>query len=222
VKKGALVRLVMVGGVPVPNVVIFQFNPESIRHSWSQGMAAGAEGTPARTTSSPLAASGPPQESFSFSISLDVTDQLADPSVPVRLVARQSGLYPRLAALELLLHPNPIGALTAAGGRTTPAAELPVVLFVWGSTRIVPVRVTSLSITEKLYDADLNPTHAEAALELHVLTADDLRSVTGPSGALATAAYTYTQGGRLALAVANIGVVTQDVIGMLADKRLIP
>jgi hypothetical protein len=217
VKKGALVRLVPVGGVPVPNVVIFQFNPESIRHSWSQGGGDGGVGTGAASSgSSPLAVSGPPSEGFSFSLSLDVTDQLIDPSAPVRMLAQKTGIYARLAALELMLHPNPVGDLLAgASGRTTPAAELPAVLFVWGTTRIVPVRVTSLGVTEKLYDADLNPTHAEAQIDLRVLTADDLRSVTGPSRALAVAAYEYSLGARLALAAANLGVSARDVIGML-------
>ena len=58
-----------------------------------------------------------------------------------------------------------------------------MVLFVWGPGRIVPVRVTALSITEKLYDATLlNPTHVEAQITLRVLTQDELKYVTGPLG----------------------------------------
>src|SRR5207253_5181845 len=134
------------------------------------------------------------------------------------------------AALELLLFPsaggggNPLasvagsisagaggvslgGALggSAGGGppRPVPPSVVPTVLFVWGPGRVVPVRVTSLRITEKLYDALLNPIHAEAAIGLRVLTPEELAYVTGPLGDLAKIAYTYSQGLRQALAIAN-------------------
>jgi hypothetical protein len=229
VKKGALVELISGLGNAVPNVVIFQFNPETMHHSWSQGMgegggAAGARGDcSAASGSSPLAVSGPPSESFSFTLSMDVTDHISASDPIARDANARNGLYPRLAALELFLHPAPLTDLLSSSGsaRTTPAARLPVVLFVWGSTRIVPVRVTSLSITEKLYDADLNPTHADAQIELRVLTSDDLRSVTGAAGALATAAYKYSAGARVALAATNLGTAARDVIGMITEK-LVP
>ena len=52
---------------------------------------------------------------------------------------------------------------------------MPTVLFVWGPGRIVPVRVTNLTITEKLYDALLlNPIHAEATIEIQVLTPEEV------------------------------------------------
>ena len=54
------------------------------------------------------------------------------------------------------------------------------------------MRVTSLTITEKLYDVDLNPTHAEAQLELRVLTPTSSSSPQGVSSDIATAAYDYS------------------------------
>ena len=51
------------------------------------------------------------------------------------------------------------------------------------------MRVTTLTITEKLYDSRLLvPTHAEAQIELKVLTAPELEFVDGPLGTLARAA----------------------------------
>lgn len=216
-KKGAFVELVSGMGAAMPNVVIFQFNPETMRHAWSQGPATSAP----RTGSSPLAVAGAPGESFSFSLAMDVTDHITVGDAAAHEATSRHGLYARLAALELLLHPSPLAAL-AGSARTTPTAQLPTVLFVWGAKRIVPVRVTSLTITEKLYDADLNPTHAEAQIELRVLTADDLRAVRGAAGALATAAYRYTAGQRVALAASNLGGSARDVIGLLAEKNLVP
>jgi hypothetical protein len=52
--------------------------------------------------------------------------------------------------------------------------ETPLTLFVWSKTRIVPVRVTELSITEEAFDTALNPTRAKVSLGLRVLSVDDL------------------------------------------------
>jgi hypothetical protein len=226
-KKGALVEFMSAFGTSVPNVVIFQFNPETLRHTWSQPAPTSAR--PGQSGSNPFAVAGVPGETFSFSLSMDVTDQLADPDPAVQEDARRFGIYARLAALEMLLYPTTAGDLTtggsggASGGekRPTPTAKVPTVLFVWGTGRIVPVRVTSLTITEKLYDEDLNPTHADAQLELRVLTPAELKSVTGILGQIATAAYEYSQGQREARATANLGNSARAVIGMLGDKNLL-
>src|SRR5262249_9745416 len=50
----------------------------------------------------------------------------------------------------------------------------PLTLFVWSKTRIVPVRVTELSITEEAFDPNLNPIRAKVSLGMRVLSVDDL------------------------------------------------
>jgi hypothetical protein len=84
-----------------------------------------------------------------------------------------------------------------------------------GPGRIVPVRVTNLAITEKLYDALLNPIHAEATIGLRVLTPDELAYVNGPLGEIAKIAYTYSQDLRQVLAIANLANAVESTIGML-------
>src|SRR5262249_62153364 len=79
--KGAFIELIPAINLAVPNVIVFQFNPETLRHSWSQSTTAGAQ--PGQLGSNPLAVSGVPSETFSLSLSLDVTDQLADPAPQV-------------------------------------------------------------------------------------------------------------------------------------------
>ena len=191
--KGALVELKQAAA---PNVVVFQFNPETLRHSWTQA-------APATTDSNPLAASGVPGERFSFSLSMEVTDQLIDGNPLVQQDAAMNGIYSRLAALEMLMFPMMMPAF-AGDDRSVPAAQVPTVLFVWGPGRIVPVRVTSLTITEKLFDDKLNPTHAEATIELRVVTPNEIDAMPDPFKTLAKAAYNYTQGKRVALAIANL------------------
>jgi hypothetical protein len=229
--KGALVEMMSAFGASVPNVVIFQFNPETLRHTLSQSAAATTQ--PGQSGSNPLAVSGVPSETFGFSLAMDVTDQFADPDPTVKADAKRFGIYARIAALETLLYPSPpsdqptggstnSGSSNSSGGekRPTPAAQLPTVLFVWGTGRILPVRVLSLTITEKLYDEDLNPTHADAQLELRVLTPAELQSLTGTLKDIATGAYAYSQKKRELFAAANLGDAGRAVIGMVKDAHL--
>jgi hypothetical protein len=204
--KGALVSVSPAFGSSVPNVVVFQFNPETLRHSWTQPMQAKA-GT---SGANPYGVQDVPGESFSFTLVMDATDQLAlELPNPQRVDADANGIYSRISALEMLMFPvKPAGALAGASAaarprRTVPAAQVPAVLFVWGLGRILPVRLTGLTISETLFDDKLNPTRAEAQIELRVLTPDELKSA-GPLKDLATAAYDYSQKKRELLALFNL------------------
>jgi hypothetical protein len=233
VLKGALVEFMPTFlPVPVPNVIVFQYNPETMTHVWTQPMPATAAGSEA---SNPLAVRGTPGESFSFTIAMDARDEIADGSVPAAALAAASGIYSRLAALEMLLYPTSpaqpglVGTVTAAINsalsgavtgpvRTIPRSVLPVTLFIWGAGRIVPVRVTDLTITEQLFDASLNPIHAEAQLTLRVLTPAELVAASADDdvlGTLAAVAYNYTLSLRQALALANLANAGESVIGMI-------
>jgi hypothetical protein len=101
-----------------------------------------------------------------------------------------------------------------------PASQVPVVLFVWGPMRIVPVRVTAFSVSEKLFDVLLNPTHAEATITLSVLTPQDLADVPSPMGGIAMAAYNYTQGLRQTQAIAGLMESAATAIGMLPTSLI--
>ena len=61
------------------------------------------------------------------------------------------------------------GGLLGGGGAAIPAGRLPLVLFIWGPTRITPVRLKSLTIHETAFDELLNPIHASADLGFTVL-----------------------------------------------------
>lgn len=226
--RGALIEFMESFPIPVPNVILFQYNPETMTHTWTPAHSGGAN-TPGQSPSNPLAVTGPPEESFSFTITMDSNDTISDGSVVTAGLAKLSGVYSRIAAMEMLLFPTAppggglIGSVSSALGLTSsppatqvPAAQLPTVLFIWGPGRITPVRVTALTITEKLYDGTLlNPIHAEAQLSLKVLTPPELQYVDGPLGTLANMAATYTSGLREALAIANLANAVESITGML-------
>lgn len=224
--RGALVEFMPTPLIPIPNVIIFQYNPESMSHAWTQPEAPKAG--PNQTTTNPLAVEGNPGESFSFTLSLDASDSIADGGASGAL-ATISGVASRLAALEMLLFPSAdtegglLGTVTAALGgggggglkRKVPASTINTVLFVWGPGRIVPVRVTALTVTERLYDTLLNPVKADVQITLRVLTDEELKHNTDTLKDLAKAANAYSHGLRQALAVANLVNSADSVLGML-------
>jgi hypothetical protein len=242
VLKAALVSFTATGGLglpPLPNVIVFQINPETITHAWTE---ATSPPPPQPTPNQPpvhvsaLAVTGNPGESFSFTLMLDSDEQIANGNTdPVgATLASVSGIYTRLAALELLQFPSPspssglVGQVSAAASaagvgasasdsstQSVPVSQVPVVLFIWGPSRIVPVRVTALNVSEKLYDRVLNPTHAEVQITLSVLTPQDLANVADPMKSIAMTAYNYTQGLRQAQAIANLAESAASIIGML-------
>ena len=235
--KGALVSFIPTFIGSVPNVIIFQYNPETIAHNWTAPAAAHGAGQD-KSGGDPLAVAGLPGETFSFTLAFDAGDMIADGNAITSVLASVSGVYPRLAALEMLQYPSAAfsgglvgtvsstasaaaadvtGSSSGAASTPVPQSDVPVVLFVWGPQRIVPVRVTALNITEKMYDTLLNPTHAEAQISLKVLTPDEANVVQGEMKFIAQAAYNYSQGLRQVLAVANLGDAAASIIGMLPN-----
>jgi hypothetical protein len=235
--KGALISFMPSFVGSLPNVVVFQYNPEGMTHTWTAAGKAG-QATEPKAGTNPTAADGVPGETFAFKLALDANDMIADGNPVGAALATVSGVSTRLAALEMLQYPldafsgpGLLGQVSAAvgavssklglgggpgdGSSKVPRSEVPMVLFVWGPQRILPVRVTGLTTTELLYDALLNPTRAEVAITLRVLTPEELGAVPGDMKAVGKAAYVYSQGLRQVQAVANLGDAAASIIGML-------
>lgn len=237
--RGALIEFTESVPIPIPNVILFQFNPETMSHSWTpaQPPAAASDGKKAKSANkasapNPLAVGGDPGESFSFDLRLDAYDMIADGGPVGEALGTVSGVYTRLAALEMLLYPtappgggligsvsSALGLSSAAAPQTSvPSAQLPAILFVWGPGRILPVKVSSLSITETLYDTWLlHPIQASVKIELKVLTREELAAMDKDAllQPLCKGAYEYSHGLRQALAIANLANGVGDIIGML-------
>jgi hypothetical protein len=86
-----------------------------------------------------------------------------------------NGLHGALAALELLLYPSTallsqIEQQADAGAVQVQPGDTPLVIFAWGASRVVPVLLTSMSISEELFDPMLNPLGAKVDLGMKVLT----------------------------------------------------
>src|ERR1051325_3407145 len=174
--KGALVIFETKAPVPT-NLIVFQYNPDSMTRGLAQPGGNAEQGLGAGDSLPRV----PPIETFQLTIDLDAADQLEN-STPLALA---TGLHPTLAALELLLYPPSTmlilnKALTLFGSSMISPAQAPMVLFVWGLPRVLPVRVVSVAITEQAFDQLLNPVRATAQISLRSLSVPELAQAGAP------------------------------------------
>jgi hypothetical protein len=174
VAKAALISFA--GGFigPIPDVVVFQYNPAELTRTLTQKRAP-ACGSGEASQSEAFRVDGPPGETIAFKAEFDGDDMAMDGNPVTPLV----GVRSALASLELLLYAKEaqglggsLGGLLGGGGTASqkiPPDELPVVIFVWGPGRVLPVRLTSLTVRELEFDVLLNPIRAEVDLSLEIL-----------------------------------------------------
>ena len=171
--KGGLVVLDAASGAVVRTIAL-QYNPDSLSHSY-QVQGVGGEGGGDRAQ--PFRLKGPAVQTIKLEAEIDATDALEQPGQNANTV--QFGVAPQLAVLEALVNPSVAELMTlkvqaASGTLEILPPEAPLVLFIWGANRIVPVRVTDFSITEEAFDTALNPIRAKVSIGLRVMTTDDL------------------------------------------------
>lgn len=202
--RGALVQLAEdVIGI-VPNVIPFQYNPETLTRKLTPWNPFEVDQT-GRGQIAPTAQPFDPKEAITLEIHFDAADQLEE-SDPI---AAQIGVADRIAAVEKLLLPSQgllgdlLGAAAALAGAPQPPQRptVPVALLVWRPGRILPVRVTDYSIDETTFLPSLHPLTAKISLSLEVLTPDVFRCESGPAIELAVAAYGFFRLQQSALAL---------------------
>jgi hypothetical protein len=111
-------------------------------------------------------------ESIGFEIRLDATDKLNEGD----RITEQFGIAPQLATLELMAQPKNesvfgvlVEQLLPRGFSFTCTDKPPMVLFIWGRKRVLPVNINSLTITETEFHANLEPIRATVAVDLSVI-----------------------------------------------------
>jgi hypothetical protein len=157
----------------VLKVIALQYNPDTLSRSLQvKTVPTASEGG---DRAEALRLKGPPVETIKLDAEIDATDQLekSDPT------AASSGVHPQLAALEMITYPTSDqlianNAQAQSGTLEIIPMQAPLALFVWGKTRVLPVRITDLSITEEAFDENLNPIRAKVSLSMRVLSVDDL------------------------------------------------
>lgn len=113
-------------------------------------------------------------ETISFDIRLDATDKLNEGD----FIAQQFGIAPELSTLELMMYPKGEGVLgevvseilgSKIGYASQAPDKPPMILFIWGRKKVLPVNITSMRITEEEFSTDLNPIRATVSVSLTVI-----------------------------------------------------
>ena len=154
-------------------VVVLQYNPDQLSRTLQVQATSGEAGD----RSEALRLKGAPIETFKLEAEIDATDQLE--TSDQHPTATDVGIFPQLALLESLITPasDQLAAsemMLTTGTVEIAAMEAPLALFVWSVQRVVPVRVTELSIVEEAFDTSLNPIRAKVSLSMRALSVSDL------------------------------------------------
>ncbi len=228
--KGAFIRLDETGIGPVPQIIVFQYNPETLSRKFkTYEKPVDKEGT----KPDPAAQAAPydPEEEMDIVVEFDATDDLEDPLAhPVAVVA---GVADRIAAMEMLMYPSDdtgllssvvtslAGAFGIGGGAQIPSRrESPVVLLVWGPGRIVPVKIATFAVEEQAFNPALYPIRAKVTVGVKVLTEDffnsraEGRTLTSAEE-MAQGAYRYTLKQKKVLAATNVVNSVESALSML-------
>ncbi len=204
---------------PIPNVVIFQYNPEKLTRTMQVPQR--PSGPNARESTQ---AGEKSVEKISFKAQFSAADELADN----KILARTFGVGPRLSALEKMVNPSSIlsgligealdkigDALGLGGGAQDPSQPIPRekfprILFIWGLTRVLPVTIDSMRISELQYDFLLNPVQADVDIEVSVINSDPCSD-----DKLAAGALMFTTIAKEAQAIANLANTAEQIVELI-------
>jgi hypothetical protein len=188
-------------------VVVFQYNPESLRHRiaviavpeqpadarllgstsswWSPGWVGELLGSmtswwPSGSTGNAPAARERTEvrERIEMELVFDAADDLEYPDAHAETA--RLGLLPRLDALRAVAFP------------TSSSGASPVLLLLFGARQALPVRVSTLAIDEEAFGPTLCPLRARARLELEVLSPRELPAAGPPNLAVQEALRSIT------------------------------
>jgi len=177
--RGAFIHYSTEKRIPlIKNVVLFQFSSQNVEREFI---------IPSKDLKTETKQSGTePVEKISFTAHFDASDLLNKDDEITKLF----GIGPQLAALEKLVYPitksssvvgfvlDKVGSLIPNKEETNvtipqPREKYPQLLLVWGLTRILPVEIISLRISELRYDKLMMPLRAEVNIALGVIQEND-------------------------------------------------
>jgi len=139
------------------------------------------------------------EETISFDIRLDASEAMNDGDA----LAGTVGVLPQLSTLELMMHSKAdsllgslVDMLGSGGGFSfTDTDRPPIVLFMWGYSRVLPVNINSMSITESEFNTILSPTRATVNVSMTVIEGKNVP-------------YTYSKVLKEAMSVLNLANIT--------------
>ncbi|MET8893206.1 hypothetical protein [Streptomyces albogriseolus] len=157
----------------VLRVAPFQYNPDTLTRTLQPRGVGDESGERLEA----LRLKGPPQETFKIDAEFDAADQLH--LVTGTAPTAGAGLFGALSALETAICPSSAqltheNGMASQGMLQIAPAEAPLTVLVLGRRRVLPVRITDLTVTEEAYDGELNPIRAKVGVSVRVLTVGDV------------------------------------------------
>jgi hypothetical protein len=137
------------------------------------------------------------EESISLELRFDATEDLSSGNS----IAVKYGILPHLATLERMVLPKGEGflnkALRSQGGFSyTKGEKPPMILFIWGQNRVLPVNINSMNITETEFNTLLYPIRATVSVNLTVIEGKNIP-------------YTYSKAAKEAMSVLNLANIAE-------------
>ena len=114
------------------------------------------------------------------------------------------------AAIDAIGDALGLGGGADAPTQPIPRQAFPRILFIWGLTRLHPVQIDSMRISELEYDHLLNPVRAEVDLEISVIKVDACSD-----DWLAKGAQEFTEIAKEAQAIANLANTAEQVVELI-------
>lgn len=200
--KGAFVEA-PIGKSGAFQPIYFQFNPETVERTksgtWTSAQSQRQKVEDAATEKEFKNLKGkkvkagfvPSPEKINLTLRLDSTEKRLRAPSGAQVDVSQ-GILPELSALESLMKKTTRQGVVQ-GSKNAPTLvrtkEIPLVLFMWGGYRVIPVTILSMTITEQQFDYLLNPIRAEIKVSLQVLEEEDAKLNEN-----AFKSYQYTEG----------------------------
>lgn len=167
---------------PLSRFIPFRFNPEelsrqlTVEQAQGQGAQPATGGTATGGNSADQGAdadSGSLKEVFTVLLRFDLAFREQQSStMPV-----EYGVMPEISALEDLMHPIESTTDQPSDGTepTRARSRRPLVLFIWGERRVVPVKIVGMNINETFFNGQLYPTRSEVEISFETLGGGDAR-----------------------------------------------
>ena len=159
-----------------PLTIEFQFNPDSLKRTLKMVPAQEAPGQQGGNGAAGAAAGGGAGASNRAADPRDLkNDSNLGESISITAFFDgkedyfKGNLLPVLSVLEKLMEPVETNQSDTKAAHVSPPKVLPLVFFWWGERRILPIKITQLSITETEFTPELAPIRAEVGLEMELL-----------------------------------------------------
>jgi len=159
-----------------PLTIEFQFNPDSLKRTLKMVPAQEAPGQQGGNGAAGAAAGGGAGASNRAADPRDLkNDSNLGESISITAFFDgkedyfKGNLLPVLSVLEKLMEPVETNQSDTKAAHVSPPKVLPLIFFWWGERRILPIKITQLSITETEFTPELAPIRAEVGLEMELL-----------------------------------------------------